>query len=542
MKRKILFMFIMLLFPLIVNANEYSSNIICNTTNVKIRDEITCTLALTTDEEIDSYNEELNYDIVNLKLESVTGLNDWESRSNNNIYLSRKEKIELNKTKIATLTFKVTGYPETGFLEISIGNTSYKEIKKAKINVVSENNRLSSLSIKGQTFEFDPNKNEYELSVNTNKVTVLATLEDQKASFVENYGPRDITLNYGKNTININVKAENGKINVYSIVVNRLDSRNSNNNLKTLSVEGFKIDPEFNKDKLDYKVIIEKENIEEIEVKATLEDQKASFVFANRPKIYKLNEKETKIEVIVKAENGDTKTYTILVTKKVAGLANLKSLKLSTGLIEFNENKYEYSFNVSNEIDELQIEAEPKKSDSKVEIIKEEKLKVGKNIIKINVTNQDETNTYILNVNRLNKEEVLSSNTNLTNITIEGYNINFKPNQYTYDLKINNESKLNINIEKEDENSNVTIKGNKDLKNNSQIKIYVTSEDASQAIYTLNIKKSNKSLFIIIGIIVFAIISIVSLLIIFKDKLKSKKNLNEDLTLDVDNKKRLILK
>lgn len=86
----------------------------------------------------------------------------------------------------------------------------------------------------------------------------------------------------------------------------------TNNNLKSLEVTNYKLTPNFNKDTLEYKLELE-ESIEEIEIKATTEDSKATI---NGTGKIKVSEGENKINIIVTSEKGTKKTYTIIATVK----------------------------------------------------------------------------------------------------------------------------------------------------------------------------------------------------------------------------------
>ena len=87
---------------------------------------------------------------------------------------------------------------------------------------------------------------------------------------------------------------------------------NGNNSLKSLSVDKFKITPDFNKDKTDYSLIVNGD-VEKITVKAEAEEGSASVTGAGE---VALKEGINKIEVVVTAENGEKKTYIISVTRK----------------------------------------------------------------------------------------------------------------------------------------------------------------------------------------------------------------------------------
>lgn len=85
-------------------------------------------------------------------------------------------------------------------------------------------------------------------------------------------------------------------------------SYSKNNNLSKLSVEGYELSPGFNKDTLEYTVELPS-NIESIKVSATTQDSKAKVSGTGDISV---SEGENKIDILVTAENGSTKTYTII--------------------------------------------------------------------------------------------------------------------------------------------------------------------------------------------------------------------------------------
>lgn len=86
----------------------------------------------------------------------------------------------------------------------------------------------------------------------------------------------------------------------------------SNNNLSSLSVEGATLNPEFNKDTLEYSVEFEPET-KNIKINASAEDNNSSITGTGEISV---NDGMNKIEVVVIAENGATKTYVINATVK----------------------------------------------------------------------------------------------------------------------------------------------------------------------------------------------------------------------------------
>lgn len=83
--------------------------------------------------------------------------------------------------------------------------------------------------------------------------------------------------------------------------------KSTNNNLKSLSVEGYSISPSFNKDTLEYTVNLES-NVEKIKINATKEDGYASLSGTGEKEV---QEGDNKIEIVVTSETGKSKVYTI---------------------------------------------------------------------------------------------------------------------------------------------------------------------------------------------------------------------------------------
>lgn len=89
-------------------------------------------------------------------------------------------------------------------------------------------------------------------------------------------------------------------------------NKSSNNNLKSITIEGVELSPEFNKDTLEYGATVEG-NIEKITVNAEAEDGKSHIDGLGEKELVEgLNE----IVIYVNAENGDVKEYKINITRK----------------------------------------------------------------------------------------------------------------------------------------------------------------------------------------------------------------------------------
>ena len=127
-------------------------------------------------------------------------------------------------------------------------------------------------------------------------------------------------------------------------------------------------------------------------------------------------------------------------------------------------------------------------------------------------------------VNRKLKDEELSKNNYLKSLNIPKYSINFDKETSVYSLKIKDEKSLDIVAVAEDENADVKINGNRNLKNGSKIEIQVKSESGEVRSYLLNIKKSNSTTIKIVLIVICSVLIICALVAGLVLIIKSKKS------------------
>ena len=119
----------------------------------------------------------------------------------------------------------------------------------------------------------------------------------------------------GSRSITVRVIKKNTKP---SVDVNKTYSKN--NYLKSLSIDGYEITPEFNKEKLEYEVQLEP-GTEEINISATSEDKNASVKGAGKVEI---TEGINTIKIVVTAENGNERTYQIVANSPEKDPINIK--------------------------------------------------------------------------------------------------------------------------------------------------------------------------------------------------------------------------
>ena len=86
-------------------------------------------------------------------------------------------------------------------------------------------------------------------------------------------------------------------------------SYSKDNNLKSLSVEGFELSPEFSKDVTEYTVTVP-EDTKEVTINATENDSAASITGTGT---FEVTQGTNTFQIVVRAENGSEKTYTVTV-------------------------------------------------------------------------------------------------------------------------------------------------------------------------------------------------------------------------------------
>lgn len=177
---------------------------------------------------------------------------------------------------------------------------------------LSDDTKLSDLKVNGTTIDgFDPDEVLYDYGTVGNDVTSLDVIgipENPRAT-VEVEDASDLQV--GDNTITVTVTAEDGQsTGQYIIKVNREGS--SNNDLSSLEVEGYDLDPVFDKDETSYSITVPSD-VDSITVNADAEDDNATVEITGNDN---LQSGENTVTVKVTAENGDEKEYTITVTKE----------------------------------------------------------------------------------------------------------------------------------------------------------------------------------------------------------------------------------
>ena len=315
--------------------------------------------------------------------------------------------------------------------------------------------------------EFKSDKTDYKITVDSNKSSIEFDFQFDENIYEANGTFQVIKLKYGDNDYSFKItNKESGESKTYTFKITRPDNRSSDNSLTSLTVGDNKV---VLSDTNDYSVTVDGK-VSSIEIKAGL-PEKATFVDGYGERIgnnaLKLPNPTTTVEIRVKAENESIRTYKININKTniQSNDATLKSLKIEGVDFDFKSNTFEYNLSVKNNISKIKIEAIKNNEKANLDYTENVNLKTGINNIEIKVIAEDGTNKiYKLNITR--EEEIPI----VKDIKITG--IDFQFDSKTYDYKIETSlSKLDFNVTLGSETATCEILDNKELKNNSVIKI-----------------------------------------------------------------------
>lgn len=230
--------------------------------------------------------------------------------------------------------------------------------------------------------------------------------------------------------------------------------------LEIMRVNREGIEPEFDKNINEYYLVVD-ESIEDLNITAIPTNSEAQVnITGNKNLKNGLN--KIKIKVTSK-DKSKTNEYIINVTKtqniKNAN-ANLEILAVEYfNLVpEFDQNVTNYSVEVSNKTEKLNIFAVSADEEAKVEISGNENIKTGDNIVIISVTakNGITNKKYYINVHKRNNEEELKNEKEQQNI-IEEANIVLEQTANNSNTIGENDGKIENNKQNEKVEKNITI-------------------------------------------------------------------------------------
>jgi hypothetical protein len=414
-----------LLNPIDVKAATISSSI-SGINSVTVGSNVVLTFSITPSETLAGLTARVKFDANYLtisKYEQVTSsiailqFNTTTGAFNTNSSISGTKQI-VKVTFKPTANFKagtstkvefinIVGANATGTVRIN-GTSSSRTITATAPK--STNNNLASLSVNGTSVAgFSASDTSYTMpNTDATSITIAASASDSKAS-VSGTGTKNLA--YGVNKFNIVVTAESGAKKTYTVTITRNDFRSTNNDLKSLTIEGYTVI--FDKDKLTYTLIVDNA-VTSVNVGAEAADDEASVTGtgAKTLKIY-----SNLINIVVTAENTSKKTYVINVVRRdAAGIAGdlsrdnkLKSLVIADYPFEFNPDTLEYTIDVENWIENVSVTVELSDSKASYLIANADELIVGPNEILVKVYSESaEERIYKVTVNRMGDNPVVA--------------------------------------------------------------------------------------------------------------------------------------
>ena len=205
--------------------------------------------------------------------------------------------------------------------------------------------------------------------------------------------------------------------------------------------------------------------------------------------------RETSVEI---KENIKQERITKEGTETNQSNSSLQSLNLDIEGItpEFKSDVYKYYLTVPTSINNILVTVTPSNKDANVTVTGNTNLKNGLNIININVTSVDNTNTTSYEIYVTKTDDKDSTNTNLETLAIENTLLNniFDNSITNYNIEVGNSvDSLNILAIPEDGNASVEInKSNTFQEGNNTIKVTVTAKNGyTKKEYIINVYKRN---------------------------------------------------
>ncbi|GEM_PF-1302576 len=196
----------------------------------------------------------------------------------------------------------------------------------------SSHAELNGLSISDGTLTpgFSSQKTSYTVDVayEVSSVTVTAAVYDSHSTLKVNgtsvtsgSASSALSLDEGNNTITVEVTAQNGTAKEYTIVVNRAAAPSTNSDLNALSISEGTLTPSFSPGTTSYTVDVVYD-VSSVTVTAAVYDSSAalrvngsSVTSGSASSALALVEGENTITVVVTAEDGTTRNYTIVVNR-----------------------------------------------------------------------------------------------------------------------------------------------------------------------------------------------------------------------------------
>ena len=384
-------------------------------------------------------------------------------------------------------TVTVTVTPENG---VSSARTITITVKKLDGDAT-----LKTLSLSGVTITptFASGTKEYTATVpyTTSSTTVSATTNKTTTTITSGTGSVNLTAG-AATTIKVKTKAEDPNVtDEYTVVVTRTAAA-TDNTLSDLKVDGVTV-PGFEPNVTTYNLDAVASTKENVEITATKNNEFATIVSGTGTKTLTKNQNNA-LEVVVRSQSGAEKTYTINIRRQNDN-AFLSSLNItsSDGSLDkaFNKNTLAYTYTVGPDVTSVEItgacEDTTNATVSGNGTI--DPRTVTSKTIRCTAEDTNIYKDYVITIVRSKSTNVL-----LSNLEVDGYDINFDPSTNSYNLNIDsNVEAVTVIATKGDERQTLSDETQVVTTNNPgdyQISVTVTAEDTTKTnTYVVNVHK-----------------------------------------------------
>lgn len=539
-KYLIIFTLLFIIFPFMVNA---ATELSASTQNPVVGTNIYVQLDANygNNYQISSMHLLVNYDTSYLELDEVIWIQTRASYTEKNGVITIDKdggnywdtgaimqfKFKVLKAGISTISVAAKRDSHNAVIDSYYSNGTPIGQSFGKVSISASNPSTSTiikaLGVEGYTLQptFSKTNYFYNLTVPSDVTTVNITAEKgSSGQTITGTGKR--ALQYGDNRVRVIVTAQDGTSRTYEIMINRTDNRTGDTSLKSISVSNTNIKIE--EGKTTYEATVGR-SIDNVLITARTNDPNATLSGTGKKSL--IIGKNT-FTLTVSSSGGKETTYTIIVNRSTEDLqTNIKSsklisLKVNSLVMDLSNKRTTWLYGVSNEYNELDIEAISESSTATVKIKGNKNLKEGLNKITITVTETNEEvteytliiyknpdNVTIINdLNNINSDSIYLTTSQdpitipVTNLNKNKYKLYYNVvniyNGLLYQIVLSNNipqkdftmffTKNNSNTLSYQTNipagNNITLYLNEVYKDNQVVKIYTYNDDNNYTLLT----------------------------------------------------------
>lgn len=243
----------------------------------------------------------------------------------------------------------------------------------------------------------------HSANVSVKNITIVDEKKEDNSN--DNNDKKDISSNKGNNSGSKKNNSSNSNKNNSNN--STASNKSSNNLLDSLTINNAKMSPTFSKDVTSYSITVPKD-VNKLDLDYKLSDSKASVKVVGNDNLK--SNKNNVVEIIVTAEDGSTKTYTLNVSFSSDSSSNkLASLEVKESSLypKFDSDVNEYKIKLKKNVSKLTIDAIAKDKNSKVEIIDNKNLNKNNSVVLVKVTDKNGfSNYYKLKVDNTKKQTI----------------------------------------------------------------------------------------------------------------------------------------